>query len=132
MAKIAAQLREQRLARRAVGRQRPVRVAVRAGVDVIERRDVGRQRIEIRTEAGLHVAERLVARADVQDVVRDEAFAAEELADLVLEVLHLVQRGGPGETPLPGPRPPAQRERVPKAFAARTEVIDAAVLDALE
>src|SRR6185295_7609225 len=98
----------------------------------LERRDVGGQRVQLRAEAGLRIAERLIPCPDVEDVVRDEPPAVEQVADLMLEVLHLVERAGPVETPMPGPLAPEQRGRVSQPFAAGGEIVDTAVIVAFE
>ena len=132
VAEIAAELFEQDFARDAVSGQRSIGVAEGAGVDVIQRGDVGGQRIQLGAQAGLGIAERLIARPDVKDVVRQETGSVEQVAYLMLEVLHLVERAGPVQAAVPGPLAAEQRGRVAQPFAARGEIVDAAVVVAFE
>src|SRR6187551_1262574 len=95
-----AQFPEQQLARLASFGERTVGVAIRAGVDLFERVDVSRERIELGTEAGFAIAERLTARAGCVNVVRKKPETIEHLADLMFQVLHFVEIAAPVQAAL--------------------------------
>src|SRR5678815_5196807 len=78
------------------------------------------------------ITERLIARPDVKDVVGQETGSVEQVAYLMLEVLHLVERAGPVQTAVPGSLAAEQRRRVSQPFAAGREIPDAAVVIAFE
>jgi hypothetical protein len=50
----------------------------------------------------------------VEDVVGRNPVAVEQVADLMLEVLHLVERAGPVQAAVSGPLAAEQRGRVPQ------------------
>src|SRR6187455_2093481 len=129
MTDTTAQFSKQQLAGLAGGRERTIRVAIRARVHPIERVDISRERIELGALAGFRLAER---RTSLVDVVRQEPETVEHLADLMLQVLHFVEIAGPVQAALALPRAPQERDGVAQAFARRAEVVDATIVQAFE
>src|SRR5688572_9804401 len=112
MTEIAAELFEDRFASDGVGSERAVGIAERARIDVLERAHVGRQSVELRTEARFGLAQRLIARAGLQLFVWNEALAIEGISKLVLEVLDLVEIASPVERTVLGTGAAQKRHRV--------------------
>ncbi len=116
-----------RAASRRVG-HRPVRVPIGTSGKCVEARHVGSEGVQRGTESCLRIPERVRARARVKEAVLHQSGPAEVGADVVLEVLHLIEVGGPMHGSMSGARAPLKRDRVAQALPAVREVPDAPVL----
>src|SRR5690606_16671596 len=112
--------------------QRAIGRAEGAGVHAVEGRHVRREGVQLRAEARLRVPQGRVAGALGELLVREEPLSAEGAADVVLEVLQLVEVGAPVQPPLAGAAPPEERGRVAEALTPVGEVPHHAVLEAVE
>src|SRR5687767_6826108 len=119
MTDATAQTAEQQFASLASSGEGTVGVAIRTGVHLIERVDIGRECIELGTEAGLRIAERLIPGAGCVNVVREKPETIEYLADLMLQVLYFVEIAGPVQAALAAPLAPQERDGVAQSFARR-------------
>ncbi len=114
------------------GRERAVGLAVRALEIRVEARHVGGERVEVGADARLGIAERRVAPGRVKVGVRHQPEAAERAADVVLEVLHLVEVRAPVDRPEARAGVPEKIDGVAEALAAIGEVPGSQVRLAVE
>src|SRR5262245_66530451 len=75
--------------------ERAIRRSVRARRYRRERTEIRSERIEIRRESGLRIAERLATRSGMEARIAHQSGAEREVADLSFEVLNLVEVAGP-------------------------------------
>ena len=99
---------------------------VRAFARVVEALQIGSEGVEVGTAAGVGFGE-----SGVWGCIRDEAGAARETADLVLEVLNLIEVAGPMQRALGGATMTAEGDGVAQALSKTSEVPSAAVLVAI-
>src|SRR5690606_30802887 len=98
----------------------------------VERGDVRGERVELRAQAGFGIAERGVPRSLIERLVRKKPRATERVADVVFEVLDLVEVGAPVQPPLSGATFAEQRRGVAEPFTAIGEVPHLPVFEAVE
>ncbi|CAA9219756.1 MAG: hypothetical protein AVDCRST_MAG56-690 [uncultured Cytophagales bacterium] len=128
----AAQVLEEDLAGCSAGRERAVAVAEGAGVERVERLQVGGQGVQVGRGAGLGVSQGVGPRAGVEGRVAHQARTAEVAADVVFKVLHLVEVGRPVDASLARAGPSPQGNGVADAFPAVGEVPVAAVFASVQ
>ncbi|MFN9958781.1 MAG: hypothetical protein ACK55I_37290, partial [bacterium] len=96
--------------------ERAIGLPVGAGFHLVQRRHVRGERVQVRTDTGLAVPQRQAAGARRQLRRGHQARSARQLADLHLEILHLVEVAAPVQQALP-PGTAAQAHRVAQALA---------------
>src|SRR5262245_1523294 len=99
---------------------------------MVERADIGGQRVQVWTQTGFALAQRGVASAFMILGVRQEAETAEGLADILFEVLDFIKVPRPMQLTVARAAASQQRDSVAQALAPVGEVPDAPVLLAIE
>ena len=129
---VASEGDEMRLAGAGLDGHAAVLVAPRAARQGVlgERVDVGGKRVELGGQAGFRRAETVLCRSEIG--IGEEAGAAESAADVVLEVLDLVEVGGPVNVAVCRAAASLQGGGVAQALAAPGEIPDAPVVPAVE
>ena len=101
--------------------ERTTGVSVGAGLETIQRPDVGRQRIQVAAHTGLRIAQGLAPRTGIEGHGAHQARATCQAADLTFEVLHFVEIAAPVQHAL-RTCATAQRDRIAQAFTLPREV----------